>query len=181
MDNGANNYIRFLNGDKEGFVELVREYHDRLVLFIDTFVNDIHISEEAADNAFMKLYTKKPKYKSNCSFKAWLYTIGKNSALDCLKKLKRNRFSPIEDYFYISDETDIETDIIKDEEKIAIHQAMRVLKKEYSQILYLIYFEELDNSEAGKVMGKSARQVSDLIYRAKAALKAELERRGIHG
>ena len=58
-----------------------------------------------------------------------------------------------------------------------MHNAIRKLKKEYAQVLYLIYLEELTNPEAGKVMGKSARQVSDLIYRAKQALRAELERR----
>nr|MCR5016230.1 RNA polymerase subunit sigma-24 [Ruminococcus sp.] len=63
MENGASSYLRFLNGDKEGFVELVEEYRNRLVLFIDSFVHDIHISEEAADNAFMSLYVKKPKYR----------------------------------------------------------------------------------------------------------------------
>jgi len=177
MDNGASSYLRFLNGDKEGFVELVEEYRNRLVLFIDTFVHDIHLAEEAADDAFMQLYIKRPKYKSSCSFKAWLYTIGKNSALDYLKKLKRDRFSSLDDYYYISDETDIEGAHIHGEENIRLHNAIRKLKKEYAQVLYLIYFEELTNPEAGKVMGKSARQVSDLIYRAKQALRAELERR----
>ena len=125
----------------------------------------------------MQLYIKRPKYKSSCSFKAWLYTIGKNSALDYLKKLKRDRFSSLDDYYYISDETDIEGAHIQGEENIRLHNAIRKLKKEYAQVLYLIYFEELTNPEAGKVMGKSARQVSDLIYRAKQALRAELERR----
>ena len=33
MDNGASSYLRFLNGDKNGFVELVRGYKDGLTLF----------------------------------------------------------------------------------------------------------------------------------------------------
>lgn len=181
MENGVSSYLRFLEGDKEGFVELVSEYRDRLVLFIDSFVNDIHISEEAADNAFMQLYVKRPKYKSGCSFRAWLYTIGKNSAIDYLRKLKRDRFTPIENYFYLSDDSDIESDYIKGEENIELHKVIKGLKREYAQVLYLVYFEELDNPEVGNIMNKSPRQVSDLIYRAKKALKAELERREING
>lgn len=110
MDNGASSYLRFLNGDKEGFVDIVKEYRNGLVLFINVIVGDIHISEEAADNALMKLYIKKPKYRSECSFKAWLYTIGKNAALDYIKKLRRKQYVPIEDYYYLADETDIEAD-----------------------------------------------------------------------
>ncbi|MDO4864487.1 MAG: RNA polymerase sigma factor [Ruminococcus sp.] len=176
MDNGASSYLRFLDGDKEGFVELVEEYRNRLVLFIDSFVGDMHLSEEAADDAFMQLYVKKPRYKSEYSFKAWLYTIGKNAALDYLRRLKKRRYAPIDDYVYLSDKTDIEAEYIQGEENIVLHNTMRKLKKEYAQVLYLIYFEGLSNQEAEKVMGKSSRQISDLIYRAKQALRAELER-----
>lgn len=176
MDHGGLSYLRFLDGDKEGFVEIVAQYRNRLVLFIDTFVHDIHISEEAADDALMKLYVKKPRYKESCSFTAWLYTIGKNAALDYLKKIKRGRYAPLDDYFYLSDETDLEAEFIKGEENKALHNAIRKLKTEYAQVLYLTYFEGLTNTETARVMDKSARQVSDLIYRAKETLRKELER-----
>lgn len=177
MDNGASSYLRFLNDDLSGFVEIVEEYKDGLMLFIDSFINDIHISEEAADETFLKLYVKKPRYKSEYSFKTWLYTIGKNTAVNYLKSLKRKNTSPIEDYYYISDETDIEAEYIKDEQNRAVRQAIRGLKKEYAQVIYLVFFEGLSNSEAAEIMGKSNRQVSDLIYRAKKALSVELESR----
>ena len=48
MENGASSYLRFLDGDKSGFVDVVKEYKDRLTLFINTIIRDIHISEEAA-------------------------------------------------------------------------------------------------------------------------------------
>lgn len=178
MDNGASSYLRFLNGDKDGFVDIVREYRSGLVMFINVFINDIHMSEEAADNALMKLYIKKPKYRDNCSFKAWLYTIAKNTAIDYLRKLRRKSYVPIEDYYYLADETDIEADYIRDEQNIIIHHALKELNKDYAQVLYLIFFEGLDNPEAAKVMHKSSKQISDLIYRAKKALKAELEKEG---
>ena len=181
MDNGASSYLRFLSGDNDGFVELVREYSDGLTLFINTIVNDIHISEEAADDVFMKLYVDKPKYRSGYSFKTWLYAIGRNTAFNYLKKLKRNTWSPAEDLSYISDETDIEAEYIKGEKNIIINRCMKALKKEYAQALFLVYFEELTNSETAKVMSKSSRQVTQLLYCAKKALKEEMERRGIDG
>ena len=88
MDNGASSYLRFLNGDKNGFVDIVKDYKDGLTLFINTIIKDIHISEEAANEVFLKLYVKKPKYKSRYSFKTWLYTIGKNTAINYLKNSK---------------------------------------------------------------------------------------------
>lgn len=181
MDNGASSYLRFLNGENDAFVEIIREYKDGLILFINSFVNNIHVSEEAADEAFLKLYVNKPRYNKNYSFKTWLYTIGKNAALNYLKKSKRISGKPIDDYYYISDETDLEAEYIKGEQNIILHQAVSSLKKEYAQVLYLVYFEELTNAEAAHIMGKSQKQLSDLIYRAKNSLRSELERRGYNG
>ena len=100
---------------------------------------------------------------------------------DLSKKFKRTDYSNIEDCCYISDEKDIEMDYIKGEQNLLIHQALKALKAEYAQILYLIYFEVLSNAEAAKIMGKTSKQISDLIYCAKKALKAELERRRENG
>ena len=176
MDNGASSYLRFLNDDKEGFVELVKEFKDGLVLFLNCYTNDIHIAEEAADETFLKLYVNKPKYKSEYSFKTWLYTIGRNTTLSYIKKLGKRRTEPIEDYYYISDKIDIEREYIQNEENLRVHRAIRNLKKEYARVLYLVYFEDLTNSETAQIMRKSPKQFSDLLYRAKKALKAELEK-----
>ena len=177
MENGASSYLRFLNGDKNGFVDIVRDHKDGLTLFINTIIRDIHISEEAANEVFLKLYIKRPKYKSRYSFKTWLYTIGKNTAINYVKKLRRNSYTSIDDLCYIADEKDIESDYIKGEQNLLIHRSLKALKAEYSQVLYLVYFEELSHSEIASIMGKSSKQIYDLIYCAKKALKAELERR----
>jgi len=177
MENGASSYLRFLEGDKTGFAEIIKEYTNGLILFIDTIVDDIHISEDIVNEVFLRLYTDKPKYKKEYSFKTWLYAIGRNKALDYLRKRKRQDCVPIETSFYISDKTDIESDYINDEQNRFIHQCIKVLKKEYKDVLFLVYFEELSNDETAKVIGKSSRQVSQLLYCAKKALREEMERR----
>lgn len=181
MENGASSYLRFLDGDKSGFVDVVKEYKNGLTLFINTIIRDIHISEEAANEVFLKLYVKKPRYKSQYSFKTWLYTIAKNTAINYIKKYRKTSYASIDDLCYISDESDIESDYIKGEQNLLIHHTLRALKAEYSQVLYLVYFEELSNSEIANIMGKTSKQISDLIYCAKKALRAELERRNENG
>ena len=81
----------------------------------------------------------------------------------------------------LSEETDIEEEYIKGEQNIILHHAIKALNSEYSQVLYLVFFEEMSNAEVAKVMGKTSRQFSNLIYRAKQALKEELERRESNG
>ena len=55
---------------------------------------------------------------------------------------------------------------------------MKELNPEYRRILWLVFFEELTNDEAAAVMKKNARQITNLVYRAKAALRSELEKEG---
>ena len=61
---------------------------------------------------------------------------------------------------------------------MAVHQAMKKLQPQYRQVLWLVYMEGFSNAEAAAIMKKNSRQVKNLIYRAKTALKTELEKEG---
>ena len=55
---------------------------------------------------------------------------------------------------------------------------MEKLNCDYRQVLYLVYFENFSNTETAEIMRKNERQIRNLIYRAKAALKILLEKEG---
>lgn len=67
---------------------------------------------------------------------------------------------------------------IIEERKITVHRALQRLNTEYRQVLWLLYFDGLTNSEASIVMKKNTRQMKNLVYRAKNALKSELDKEG---
>ncbi len=56
-----------------------------------------------------------------------------------------------------------------------LHKAIEQLNPEYRQVLYLIYFEDFNTSQAAKIMDKTNRQITYLLYRAKQSLKSRLE------
>ena len=86
---------------------------------------------------------------------------------------------PIDDLeSYVSEEESVEESYLREERKIAVHRALRKLKPEYRQILYLVYFEGLSNSEAAAVMKRSRHQIENLVYRARLSLKSELDKEG---
>ena len=130
------------------------------------------------EDTFVKLVVKKPKYQEKSSFKTWLYTVGRNVALDFLRKSSKDPSLSIDEMYNVADNEDVESDYIKTEQNITLHRAMQKLNPEYKQVLYLVYFENFDNAEAAEVMHKNRRQIENLIYRAKKALKTELEREG---
>ncbi len=179
MDNGACSYRRFLDGDDNGFVEIVRDYKDGLILFLTGFVRSVSIAEEIMEETFFKLLTKKPKYKAKYSFKTWLYTVARNAAIDHLRKNAKIHDAPIEEMkSSLADESDLEQSILIRERKIAVHRAMRKLNPDYRQALILVYFEDLSSADAAVILKKNAKQMKNLLYRAKGALKAELEKEG---
>ena len=179
MDNGASSYRRFLDGDDKGLAEIVRDYRDGLILYLNGVVNNISVAEELMEETFFKIITKKPRFNAKYSFKTWLYTIGRNVAIDYLRhnaKLSDTSFDDLEKY--IQDEFNLEKLYIIEERKIAVHRALKKLNAEYRQVLWLLYFDGMTNSDAATVMKKNDRQMKNLVYRAKSALKSELDKEG---
>ncbi len=179
MDNGASSYRRFLDGDDEGIVEIIKHYKDGLTLYINGYVNNIFIAEDLMEETFFRLVVKKPKFSGKYSFKTWLYTIGRNTTIDYIRHNKKLSDFPIEDFEnYLFEEQSVEKTYLRKERKIVVHRALQKLKAEYRQILYLIYFEGFNNSEAAVIMKKSKRQIENLVYRARISLKSELDKGG---
>ena len=180
MDNGASSYRRFRDGgDESGLVEIIRQYRDGLVFYLFSLVADLHIAEELAEDVFVLLGTKKPRDNGKSSFKTWLYTIGRNRALNYLKKRKRHTETSLEELQELSDDSSfLEKNYIKEERKIQLHNAMQSLKAEYRQILWLIYFEDFSLKDAASVMKKSVHNAETLVYRARKSLKLQLEKEG---
>lgn len=178
MENGESSYRRFLAGDDSGMVELIRDYKDGLILYLCSFTGDIDSAEECVQDTFIRLAVKKPHFAGRSSFRTWLYTIGRNIAVDWLRRSKRRKQTALEEIAEISDGTDLEYSYLVSERKVTLHRAMRNLKKEYQQVLWLTYFEEFTAAEAASAMGKTRKQTENLLYNARKALKTELEKEG---
>ncbi|WP_363293570.1 sigma factor-like helix-turn-helix DNA-binding protein [uncultured Ruminococcus sp.] len=74
---------------------------------------------------------------------------------------------------------DLEKELDYKDERKKLYEAINTLKPEYKQVIYLIYFEGFNNSEAAEIMKKSKKQTGELLYRAKLSLKKVLEKEGV--
>ena len=72
MDNGASSYRRFLDGDENGIVEIIRDYKDGLIFYLNEFTQNIYVAEELAEELKSIIL---PVYQSaqNCGFGRWKY------------------------------------------------------------------------------------------------------------
>lgn len=175
MDQGANSYFRYLDGDDNALVELIRQYKDGLIFYLDSFTHDVHVAEDLTQETFLKLAVQKPDFLYRAKFKTWLYRIAHNLALDWLRRESRHVRVPLEAVGELPDDAvQLEQSYLRQEKRIAVRRALRKLKREYAQVLYLVYFEGFDNTQAAGILKKSKRQTENLLYQAKKALKSEL-------
>lgn len=179
LDSGSSSYRRFLDGDEMGLVEIVRDYKDGLILYINSIVNNIHIAEELTEDTFVRLVVRRPADKGNSSFKTWLYTMGRNRAIDYLRHHKRHQKVLLDE---CADNTittnSVEELYFREEKRRAVHLALGRLKPDYQQVLWLIYFENFSCKQAAKVMKKKVHAIEMLASRARKALSEELRKEG---
>lgn len=179
MDNGADSYRRFLDSDDAAIAEIVGDYKDGLILYLNGFVNNIFVAEELAEDAFFKLITKKPRFSQKSTFKSFLYSIGRNTAVDYIRHNSRLISTPPEDMKNcLCEEENLEHSYLKEERKIVLHKALNDLSPDYRAVLWLVFFEGFSNKEASVALKKSERQIKNLLYRAKQSLKSKLEKEG---
>lgn len=170
-------YRRYLNGDEAGLSELMEKYGDALTLYLDGYLGDVHEAEDLMIEVFAYLLTKRPAIR-NGGLKAYIYKAARHMALR--HKSKRPAVFSLE---VMTEEPEAKTlieEVLKDKERNRIlHLCMGRLHAEYREALYLTYFEELSYAEAAEVMGKSVKQITNLVYRGKRSLQKLLEKEGI--
>lgn len=176
MDHGASSYRRYLSGDEEAFAEIVKEYFDHLVFFIHRYVKDLAAAEDIAMDVFAWLIVHKNRYHFSVSLKTYLFMLGRSRALDYIKH--RSKLQTVE-LSQVAETADpglsLEEQFLQSDRKRAVHRALRTLSDEMRLAVHLTYFEQLSADEVAKVLKKNRKQVYNLLYRAKNALRAVLE------
>ena len=179
MDNGASSYHRFLDGDESAFDEIMKEYFDNLVFFIDRFVHDIHAAEDIAIDAFSDLVVNKHRYNFKVTLKTYLFMLGRSRALNYIKHRKVIDFVELSEAENVPTEQEtLEEIVLADERKRVVNNALNSLPDDMRVVIHLVYFEDLTYDEAAKVMKKNRKQVDNLLYRAKKELRIILGKDG---
>jgi len=179
MDNGASSYRRYLDGDEGAFEQIVKEYFDKLVFFIDGYVHDTAAAEDIAIDTFSDLIVHKRRYNFSVTLKTYLFMIGRSRSLNYIKRRGKLPMLELSEVAEDPDEAvSLEDSFFMDQRKKALHRAVAQLDSQLGEVVRLVYFEELSCQEAAKVMKKNVKQVYNLLYRAKESLRTILNEEG---
>ncbi len=178
MTNGDKLYRQYLSGDDDGLVELIRAYKDPLTRFLCAYVRDEWIAEELTEEVFFRLAVKKPRYDGKAVFRTWLFAIGRNLAYDHLRRQKRQSPVPFADLDILPSLNTPDRTLEQKDMREKLYEALARLPLIQREALHLSYFAGLSGDGVARVMGKTRRQVENLLYRARKRLKAELVKGG---
>ena len=176
---------RVKNGDLEAFSELVKRYEKKAFNFTYRMLKDAHLAEDAAQEAFLRVFTKIDTFRGNSSFSTWFYTILNNICLDILRKKSRHpdtvsigqTSSDDEEY-----ELQIEDKGIGPHESIEKKEAMNLLENalsklsdEHRAVIILRDIEGREYEQIAKILDISLGTVKSRLSRARLALRKILE------
>ena len=170
-------YGQYLCGDETGLELLINKYGDPLTLYIDGYLHDVHEAEDLMMETFSWLFMKKPRIRNGC-FKAYLYKAARHMALR--HKSRRRIIFSLDDLTREPEAQTLVEEVIRTKERNQIlHLCMDELNSDYREALYLTYFEGMSYQQAAEVMGKSVKQITNMVYRGKERLRGLLQREGI--
>ena len=178
MDTAASSYRRYLSGEEKAFDEIVKELFDPLVFFVDRYVHDTAAAEDIAIDAFTELVVHKHRYNFKVQLKTYLFMIGRSRALNFIKHRKRLAETDIDDVQLSDDRQLLEEQFVRSERARLLHEALSQLPEAMRTAVHLVYFEGMSYEDAAKVMKKTKKQIDNLLYRAKSALRATLGKEG---
>lgn len=171
-------------GDERAFETLATQY-ERLVYAVALkLLGNEHDAQDAAQEAFIKLYRNLPSFRGESKFSVWLYRLTNNVCIDMLRKkgvptvslsadgdgggaldIPDGRFSP-------------ENELEKKQLRQAVERALSSLPEPYRQALVLRETAGRSYEEIAQILEIDLGTVKSRIFRARRRLCAILSEDG---
>ena len=174
---GASSYRRFQQEKETVLDQILITYSDALVRFAYSLVHNATAAEDIAAESIAILLTKHRLFRDEAHMRAYLYQIAHHKSMDYLRRHKH--LVPLEDVENVLGSGDLETGALLKERNAAIYRCMQALPEQYRRVLQLAYFDGFAVKDICRITKKTAKQVYNLLSRARAALKDLLEKEGI--
>lgn len=177
--------LRTAAGDSEAFEVLLDRWEGPAKRYAWRMLGDWQSAEDAAQEAFLRVYRSSPEYRPTARFTTWFYTVLGNVCRDRLRLLRRRpqegAAKPLGEG---EDEPEAPGDrmpgpdeeVLAAERRALVAEAVRSLPLHLQQAVALREFEGLKYREIADTLGCDLNEVKVLIHRGRKALAAKLRR-----
>jgi len=154
------------SGDKKSFRNLVEQYDSALFGTAYLMTRDRSLAEDAVQEALIKIWKNLPTFRFKSSIKTWMIRIVVNEVKQQFRKKQLPAIS-LENLPEIAGGTDQSLDnIILDEKRRNLRQAMDKLSYQHKEVLVLRFFSELTVPEIAAVTSQREGTIKSRLSRA---------------
>ncbi len=167
----------YLDKNEQTLELLITLYSDALVRYAYSYVRNLSAAEDIMEDAFAAYYVSKTEFSSKEQIRCWLYKVVRSRSVDYLRFHRRQ--VSLEELEAVLHTPGLEQDQIIRERNATLYRNLQSLRWQYRAVLQLHYIEEFSIDQICTILGKSTKQVYNMLARAKAAIKDLLVKEGI--
>ncbi len=171
--------IKVKAGDQKAFSSLVSLYKNQVASLAYKMVNDYDEAADITQIVFVKMAKNIWRYDEKKKFYTWLYRITVNASIDYIRKHKRHRHEPLEN-FNESIESNVigpETSYNRQQINSFIKTATENLNEKQRSAFLLRDVEGCKIDDVANIMNMPEATVRWYLHRARTKIKKELIRK----
>jgi len=162
-------------GDKVAFGKLIEAYQGPVYNLAYRMMSNSGEAEEAAQEAFIRAFTRLDSYNPAHKFSTWLLSITSNYCIDQLRKRRTILLSidePLPPHPALSadQEKRPESQLLMNEQQALVQSLLEELAPDYRQAVVLRYWHELSYEEIAEMMDTTVSAIKSRLFRARKQL-----------
>lgn len=163
------------NGNKDAFGKIIEAYQSPVYNLAYRMLSNSGEAEEAAQEAFIRAYTRLDSYNPDHKFSTWLLSITSNYCIDQIRKRRALLLSidePIAPHpALMSDKADApESQLVHSQQEEMVQSLLEGLDAEYREAVVLRYWHEMSYDEIAEIMDTSVSAIKSRLFRARKQL-----------
>lgn len=166
---------RVRGGDQEAFGLLVERYKRSIYNLAYRLLGSSQDADDAAQETFLRAYTRLVTYTPDGRFGAWLSAICSHWCIDTMRS-RRRRVQTVdlgrvpESDRFISQMTGPEEAALMRDSRDRVQGWLAALPQQYRTVLTLRYFQELSYTEIAEVLGEPVSTIRMRLFRGRNLL-----------
>ncbi|MCA9941434.1 MAG: sigma-70 family RNA polymerase sigma factor [Anaerolineales bacterium] len=162
-------------GDKVAFGKLVEAYQTPVYNLAYRMLNNAGEAEEAAQEAFIRAYTRLDSYNPAHKFSTWMLSITSNYCIDLIRKRRAVLLSideplPAHPALQSDKAKAPERQVVVDEQQQLVQSLLAELPEDYRQAVVLRYWYEMSYEEIAETMQTTVSAIKSRLFRARRQL-----------
>jgi len=185
LEQDAELMLRVRAGDKLSFALLLERHRRPVIHFLYRMVQNQAVSEELAQEVFLRVYKARATYEPTAKFTTWLFRIASHLAINWLRDRKMERLqdsldSPPEGQsIQLPDKAMTkEQEMLHSARMAEVRAAIQGLPPKQRAAVLMHKYQEMGYSQIAKVFQCSESAVKSLLFRAYETLRARLAHMG---